>query len=89
MPAATRRTCQAPGCSLGENGAPYITQDGLSTQESVLRDLELHVSMAHSNRGAYQANNDVKPDKFPRPEIADPATDTDWQYFISSWQSYK
>ena len=90
MPAATRRTCQAQGCNLGEDGASYITQEGLDTHESVLRDLELHVFMAHSTRGPYQAiNNEVKPDKFPRPEIADPATDTAWQYFLSSWESYK
>ena len=27
----------------------------------------------------------VKQDKFPPPEISDPATDTDWEYFVSSW----
>jgi hypothetical protein len=39
--------------------------------------------------GAREAASDVKPDKFPRPEISDPATDTDWQYFEASWASYK
>ena len=39
--------------------------------------------------GGGAAASDVKPDKFPRPEIADPATDTDWQYFEASWASYK
>ena len=90
---ATRRSCQYPGCNLGDAGAAYCTMDGLSTHEAVLRDLELHVSMAHAahggGRGVREVAPDVKPDKFPRPEISDPATDTDWQYFVSSWESYK
>ena len=45
---ATRRSCQYPGCSLGVDGAPYITQEGLSTQDSVLKDLELHITMVHA-----------------------------------------
>ena len=70
-----------------------MTQEGLSTQDSVLKDLELHITMTHSqlNRGSRGQNLevDIKPDKFPRPEISDPATDTDWQYFVASWESYK
>ena len=42
-----------------------------------------------AGREAHVAGGEVKPDKFPRPEISDPATDTDWQYFVSSWESYK
>ena len=90
---ATRRACQYPGCTLGDAGAAYCTMEGLPTHEAVLRDLELHVSMAHAAHGGGGGGrgvaSDVKPDKFPRPEIADPATDTDWQYFVSSWESYK
>ena len=94
---ATRRTCQVPGCTLGDAGAAYSTLDGLATQDSVLKDLELHLLMAHGighgagggGGGAREAASDVKPDKFPRPEISDPATDTDWQYFEASWASYK
>jgi len=91
MPPAVRRQCQVPGCSLGEGGEPYTTLEGLSSQENVLKDLELHFTMAHSGgAGRVQSQgSDVKPDKFPRPEIDDPATDTDWQYFVSSWESYK
>ena len=71
--------------------------EGLPTQELVLKDLELHISMAHTAPGAARggsgagqnSGSDFKPDKFPRPEISDPATDTDWQYFLSSWESYK
>ena len=88
---ATRRTCQWPGCASGEAGATYTTLEGLSTQDSVLKDLELHITMVHGvgGGGQRQVVSEVKPDKFPRPEIADPATDTDWQYFQASWESYK
>ena len=97
MAPATRRTCQVAGCNLGEGGTPYQTQEGLATQESVLKDLELHLSMAHSRGhgpgggggGVRDAASDVKPDKFPQPVIDDPATDTDWLYFEASWSSYK
>ena len=47
MAPAARRKCQRPGCTLGDDGGPYVTLDGLSTQESVLKDLELHLGMAH------------------------------------------
>ena len=71
-----------------------MTQEGLSTKDSILKDLELHITMTHSQipRGSRGQNLeiDIKPDKFPRPEISDPATDTDWQYFVvASWESYK
>ena len=73
----TRRTCQWPGCASGEAGATYTTLEGLSTQDSVLK--ELHFTMVHGvgGGGQRQVVSEVKPDKFPRPEIADPATDTD------------
>ena len=94
MAPATRRSCQCPGCVSGSDGGPYQTLEGLQTQESVLKDLELHLAMVHgighssfaqSDRGG----GDVRADKFPRPQICDPATDTDWQYFVESWSSYK
>ena len=82
MAPATRRSCQCPGCVSGSDGGPYQTLEGLQTQESVLKDLELHLAMVHgighssfaqSDRGC----GDVRADKFPRPQICDPATDTD------------
>ena len=88
---ATRRTCQYAGCNFGEDGSAYITMEGLQTHADVMKDLELHIAMTHGARGGDRggAGPEVKPDKFPRPEINDPATDTDWEYFLSSWQSYK
>ena len=71
-----------------------MTLEGLSTQEAVLKDLELHLAMVHGfgqvNSGAQRPpNSDIRPDKFPRPQIDDPTTDTDWEYFCASWDSYK
>ena len=89
MPPATRRSCQWAGCCSGDSGEPYMTLEGLSTQEAVLKDLELHLAMVHGfgqvNSGAQRPpNSDIRPDKFPRPQIDDPATDTDWEYFCAS-----
>ena len=91
MSPANRRKCQVPGCNSGEGGEPYTTFEGLATQDSVLRDLELHVTMVHaSNKSTGRhAGEESRPEKFPRPEICEPASDTDWGYFLASWQSYK
>ena len=96
MAPATRRTCQVVGCTLGEDGQPYKTLEGLSTQDAVLKDLELHCGMTHpniylgGNRGtSRQENSDSRPDRFPRPVITDPTTDTEWQYFLEAWDTYK
>ena len=48
MVLAMRRRCQYPGCNIGDGGGAYVTMEGLLTQESVLKDLELHIAMAHS-----------------------------------------
>ena len=95
MAPATRRMCQVAGCTLGDDGSPYQTVEGLATQESVLKDIELHVTMAHPemfSRGQTSEKHeqgDSKPDKFPRPEINEGASDTEWQFFIASWETYK
>ena len=94
MAPATRRKCQVAGCNFGENNEPYITLDGLSTQDFVLKDLELHIQMAHPDSIARKGTNrpestDSRPDRFPRPEISELASDTDWNYFIASWEAYK
>ena len=94
MAPASRRTCQVPGCESGAEKSAYMTQEGLATQDSVLKDLELHITMVHSqhlinrNNGK-NADSESRPEKFPRPEISDPASDTDWGYFLASWESYK
>ena len=50
--------------------------------------------MAHpsgsSSKGIKHSDNaDNRPDRFPRPEIGDLASDTDWNYFLASWEAYK
>ena len=95
MAPATRRKCQVAGCDHGDDGQPYLTLDGLSTQDSVLKDLELNINMAHpgsipgknSERSADTLDN--RPDRFPRPVISELASDTDWKYFLESWETYK
>ena len=70
---ATRRTCQYAGCNFGEDETAYTTMEGLQTHADVMKDLELHIAMTHAARGGDRggAGPDVKPDKFPRPEITD------------------
>ena len=67
--------------------------EGLHTQDSVIEDLKLHLTMAHPNNISTQPHkvdkNETRPDRFPRPEIAEQASDTDWQFFIASWETYK
>ena len=94
MAPATRRSCQVANCTFGENNGPYQTLEGLATQDAVLKDLELHFNMAHPNCGRNsssirQEGSESRPDKFPRPSITDPASDTEWQYFLESWETYK
>ena len=95
MAPALKRTCQVAGCNYGEGGGAYTTLEGLSTQDSVLKDLELHLEMAHPGNLSSRNNKnkedtqDSRPDRFPRPEVTDPASDTEWNYFLSSWEAYK
>ena len=49
MTLVTRKTCQVPGCCFGDDQSAYITQEGLSAQDLLLRDLKLHHAMAHGN----------------------------------------
>ena len=83
MAPATRRICQVAGCNLGDDGSPYQTVEGLATKESVLKDIELHVTMAHPemfSRGQTSEKNeqgDSKPDKFPRPELNEGASNVE------------
>ena len=60
-----RRQCQYPRCYFGEDGQPYETQEGLVSQDSVLKDMELHLIMAHTVHGepVSEAPSEVHPDK--------------------------
>ena len=93
MAPATRRTCLVEGCNLGLEGGPYMTLKGLPTHDTVLKDYELHIEVhrlaRNSNSNTKSEGVDSRPDRFPRPEISDPATDAEWSYFVESWNTYK
>ena len=40
MAPATRRTCMVEGCTMGQDGGPYMTMEGLPTHDAVLKDYE-------------------------------------------------
>ena len=68
-------------CNHGDDGEPYMTLEGLSTQDSVLKDLELHISMAHPRSVSGKNSDrtvsdslDNRPDRFPRPVISELAS---------------
>ena len=42
MAPVVRTTCKIHRCNAGEDGNPNSTLEGLSTQDSVLKDLELY-----------------------------------------------
>ena len=62
-----------PGCCLGDDGGHYTTQEGLLSQDLVLKDMELHIAMAHTHYhglgehggdgGVHEAANDIKTHK--------------------------
>ena len=83
------------GCTLGEDGTAYQTLEGLPTHDAVMKDLELHLEVHRISKGMSSVNNktdavpESRPDRFPRPEIYDPASETEWSYFLESWDTYK
>ena len=80
MAPAARRTCRVPGCSSGEGDQPYTTMEGIMTQENIMEDLKLHLAMVHRENQGREIEiekPETHPDKYPRPEIMDPATDTE------------
>ena len=70
-----------------------VQVEHLTTQESVLKDLKQHLAMVNGighgagAGGDHATGSEVKPDKFPGPEISGTTTDTDWKYFKDSWAS--
>ena len=69
MAPATRRTCMVEGCTMGQDGGPYMTMEGLPTHDAVLKDYELHIEVHRLSR---KTNSNTKtdgaesrPDRFP------------------------
>ena len=89
MAPPTPKECPAPAC-------PYTTPAGLTTYDLLYRDLELHARYAHPDVAAGPGRDRAapsvdrpRPDKLPRPEINEGATEADWVYFSDSWNRYK
>ena len=43
-----RRTCEFPGCALGDDGGAYKTKEDLDSEELVFKDMKLHVEICHN-----------------------------------------
>ena len=88
---ATRLTCALPSCTLGlgaETGGQYKTYAHWQTHNESLQDMAQHIEV-HKLANREGSSSDAKPDKFPRPQIAESATDTEWEFFAAAWLAYK
>ena len=58
-----------------------------------MKDIELHLEVHRISKGMSSVNNktdavpESRPDRFPRPEICDPASETEWSYFLEYVQT--
>ena len=100
---ATRLKCGLPSCTLGEgdeSGGAYMTPAHLSTidqtQIAMNSHMEVHrmlISQVNpqvgGGRESVGTNDASKPDRLPCPTIHENATDTEWDYFVASWEAYK
>ena len=87
--APTPQGCPVPEC-------PYKTPTTLPTYEMVYKDLDLHTRYGHpdlqvAHQPAQQAHGGgaPKPDRLPRPNIGEGASQSDWVYFKDNWARYK
>ena len=75
----------------------YKTPATLPTDDTVLRDIDLHTRYGHPEvqqpAAPVQAGGgpggDPTPDKLPNPQIGEGASQSDWLYFQSRWDRYK
>ena len=89
--APTPMGCPVPDC-------PYKTPATLPTYEMVYKDLDLHTRYGHPDLQAAQqalqpgqggGGGAPKPDRLPRPQIGEGASQSDWVYFKDNWARYK
>jgi hypothetical protein len=63
----------------------YSTPAALPNYDLVYKDLGMHLEYCHSSDrssvAATSGSSKPKPDKFPRPEIGEGATEADWVFF--------
>ena len=90
MAPATRRSCQREGCD-------YITVEGLTTQDAVLKDIDIHLRFHELNdRATATATATVTAgrkkknvaEKLVRPSITEDASEADWEFFLMKWRIY-
>ena len=87
--APTPQTCPVPACE-------YRTPATLPNYEMLYRDLDLHTRYGHPEaqheapaQHVGRAGGGPKPDKLPRPQIGEGASQSDWMYFKNAWERYK
>ena len=86
----TQQMCPVPECG-------YKTPATLPTYEMVYKDLDLHTRYGHPEvqqpvapvQAGGGPGGGLKPDKLPRPQIGEGASQSDWMYFKSGWERYK
>ena len=66
---------------MGEDGEAYKTMENLSTQELMLKDMELHNSIHLAGLSAVMGN---KATKLECPTIKDQCSDADWDHLSSN-----
>ena len=87
MAPATRRQCQLDGCD-------YVTVEGLTTNDAVLKDLEIHLRFrelttkkTESTVAVGRKKKNVA-EKLVRPTIDEDASESDWEFFLMKWKIY-
>ena len=76
---------------------PYKTPATLPTYEMVYKDLDLLTRYGHHDLQVAQQAGQLgqggagapKPDRLPRPQIGEGASQSDWVYFKDNWERYK
>ena len=87
MATATRRQCQLDGCD-------YVTVEGLTTNDAVLKDLEIHLRFHELTTKKTESNVVVErkrkniAEKLVRPAIDEDASEADWEFFLTKWKIY-
>ena len=100
--APTPKTCMVPGCGMGPEGGPYVTDSGNRSREEVKEDMNEHrkdhelalktreldrVAASEGLQGGESSR--PKPAKLERPVLEHGASEADWGMFIKRWERYK
>ena len=83
--APTPRACPVDECT-------YTTPAALPNYDLIYKDLGMYLEYCHTNNrpsGSPATSSKPKPDKLPRPEIGEGATEADWVFFLDKWNRYK